>query len=59
MRTYEVETDTGTQCFVVADNIDHAKDLVSEHLGLSIKDYFRGAESKVTHRPGVFMRVPS
>jgi hypothetical protein len=57
MRTYEIETETGSQCFVIADNIDLAKELVTEHLALSTKDYFRGAESKVTHEPGVFVKI--
>lgn len=56
MRTYEIETTDGTQCFVIADNIDHAQEQVTERLGLGTKDYFRGAESKVLHEPGVFVK---
>lgn len=57
MRTYEIETGDGRQCFVIADTIDHARDLVTEHLETGTKDYFRGAETKVLHEPGVFVKV--
>lgn len=57
MRTYEIETSDGTQCFVIAPNIDDAKERVTTCLGLGTKDYFRGYETKVLHEPGVFVRV--
>ena len=59
MRTYEIETDTGSQCFVIASNIDQAKALVTKHLGLSTKEYSRNNNSKIVQEPGVYTKVQS
>ena len=57
MRSYEIEASDGTQCYVIASNIDHAQELVTEQLGLSTKDYFRGSEPKVSQEPCVFVKT--
>ena len=57
MRTYEIETESGSQCFVIANNIDHAKELVAEHLALGTKDYARSNNSRILQEPGVYTKV--
>lgn len=57
MRTYEIETENGQQCFVVAPSIDEATDLVTKTLGLSTKHHFRKSNSEIILEPGVYTKV--